>query len=248
MSELAKAVKRFNAKRSRLIKRDQAAEKYLPNKQSVKELRALIGNKKDERVILHDLNKFMEKGAESPIVTKQGVTTTRWQVDRLTRQTRRINSFRKRERERLEKERQAKGYAATSIERFENAPRKPSRYQTIRPGTWDEFIALSQIESLSTYVDWRDKQYTDNYLSALKGELGDTSLVDEIADVLSALSPEEIGKALKDDPLLEIDFLYSPEEREMKIYYLIDRWVNYAKKIGYEYDTKKKKYKRKKES
>ena len=72
---LAKAVRKFNAKRTRLLKQVPELEEFLPAKLSTKELKKTIKTRRDFNNEINSIERFMQKGAEKPIVTKEGVKT-----------------------------------------------------------------------------------------------------------------------------------------------------------------------------
>ena len=74
--ELAKMVRKFNAKRTRLLKQVPELEDFLPPKQSTKDIKNAVKTRRDFNNAMNSLDRFMRKGAEKPIVTKEGVKTT----------------------------------------------------------------------------------------------------------------------------------------------------------------------------
>lgn len=82
-AELAKQVRRFNAKRTRLIKIVPELEDILPKKASVNEIRKNVVSRSDFNKQIASLKRFMEKGMEDTVTTKQGVVTTKYQLREL---------------------------------------------------------------------------------------------------------------------------------------------------------------------
>lgn len=97
--ELRKAVKNFNAKISRLEKKDPQNKEALPEKITVKQIKELISTRQDLKRELNALQRFSKRGAEKIIEipdTDYNLKTTKWQKEEMTRRTAIINRKRKR--------------------------------------------------------------------------------------------------------------------------------------------------------
>ena len=81
--QLAKKVKNFNAKLTRLEKKNPALKEILPDRVSVKDLRGDITNRQEYNRVIKALSAFTEKGAEEVVTGKSGVTTTKWQLQQV---------------------------------------------------------------------------------------------------------------------------------------------------------------------
>lgn len=81
--QLAKKVKNFNAKLTRLTKKNPALAEILPDKVSMKDLRGDITNRQEYNRVIKALSAFTEKGAEEVVTGKSGVTTTKWQLQQV---------------------------------------------------------------------------------------------------------------------------------------------------------------------
>ena len=77
--KLANAVRSYNAKRTRLLKQVPELDEFLPPKASTKEIRAGVKTRRDLENEIKSLKRFLKKGAEKPIVTKEGVKTTAYE-------------------------------------------------------------------------------------------------------------------------------------------------------------------------
>ena len=97
--ELRKAVKNFNAKISRLEKKDPQNKEALPEKITVKQIKELISTRQDLKRELNALQRFSKRGAEKIIEipdTDYNLKTTKWQKEEMTRRTAISNRKRKR--------------------------------------------------------------------------------------------------------------------------------------------------------
>ena len=213
VENLRKAVKQFNAKRSRLIKKQPTYETLIP-KMSVRELRKEIETRRDLNIQLNSMKRFLEKGAEDIVVNPQGVHATHWEIRELRYATNRINAMR---RSRLEKYKEL------------NDGRLPWRIQdleTLMPKQFTpEKYNLSQFEKtkagilhMSKSYYWReaDEQYKENYLKSFKDEIGkDTD--EDLYKILQNIDASELVVLAKIDPELSIGFNYSLEEAQSKV-------------------------------
>jgi len=81
--QLAKKVKNFNAKLTRLTKKNPALAEILPDRVSMKDLRGDITTRQEYNRVIKALSSFTEKGAEEVVTGKSGVTTTKWQLQQV---------------------------------------------------------------------------------------------------------------------------------------------------------------------
>lgn len=213
VENLKKAVKRFNAKRSRLIKKQPSYETLIP-KMSVRELRKEIETRRDLNFQLNSMKRFLEKGAEEIVVNPQGVHATRWEIRELRYATNRINAMR---RSRLEKYKEL------------NDGRLPWRIQdleTLMPKQFTpEQYNLSQFEKtkagilrMSKSYYWReaDERYKENYLKSFREEIG-IDMDENLYKILQNIDASELVVLAKVDPELSIGFNYSVEEAQSKV-------------------------------
>lgn len=99
--QLARKVKNFNAKLTRLAKKDPSLKEILPDRVSVKDLKGDITNRQEYNRVIKALSAFTEKGAEEIVTGKSGVTTTKWQLQQVKKAVAIENRRRKKEAERL---------------------------------------------------------------------------------------------------------------------------------------------------
>ena len=101
--ELKRVVKNFNAKLSRIIKKNPAIAEYLPPRVSYKELRENITNRKEFNRELNSLKRFSQKGSEEIVTAKNtGLKVTKWEKKEVGIQVAIINRERSRKRKILE--------------------------------------------------------------------------------------------------------------------------------------------------
>ena len=96
--ELRKAVKNFNAKISRLEKKNPQIKNSLPEKVSVRELKGLIDTRQDLKREINALKRFSKRGAEqlvsAPNNQNDNIKITKWQKEEMNRRIPIINQKR----------------------------------------------------------------------------------------------------------------------------------------------------------
>lgn len=102
--QLRKAVRNYNAKLSRLEKKDPKNKNALPDKISVKQIKSLIETRQDLKREVNALQRFTRRGAEELISVPDNdynLKITKWQKEEITRRVGVINQRRKRRLENL---------------------------------------------------------------------------------------------------------------------------------------------------
>ena len=100
--ELARVVKNFNAKISRLEKKNPQQKNALPERVSVKQIKDLVTTRNDLKRELNSLSRFSQKGAEKIVTAPDNyynLQMTNWQKKEMTRRTAVINRKRDKRRE-----------------------------------------------------------------------------------------------------------------------------------------------------
>ena len=99
--QLAKRVKNFNAKLTRLAKTHPELVDILPERVSTKALRQDITNRQEYNRVIKALSAFAEKGSEQVVTGKSGVRTTKWQLQQVQKAVRAENRKRRQEAQKL---------------------------------------------------------------------------------------------------------------------------------------------------
>lgn len=105
-AELKRVVKNYNAKISRLEKKNPEHKNALPERVTVRQMRELIETRHDLNRELNSLKRFSVKGAEQIVdvpENKYNLKTTKWQKEEMIRRTAVINRTRKRRLEEISK-------------------------------------------------------------------------------------------------------------------------------------------------
>lgn len=224
--ELAKMVRKFNAKRTRLIKQVPDLEEFLPAKVSVSTLKEEIYSRSDFKKTIKRLNRFMEKGAENMVTTKSGVRTTKYQVREFKINKAIIN----RKRSQMRKEADVSTYKGTmgAIKDMNLRPKKLN-VQKIKKSMWAEIVQNFERQSMDKYYVEHDDLYKKNYLKAFTDAFGGSSQATALRKEIESLPPNVIVDMFYYDPNLQIDFLYpvDDEEAEQNLQFFTDTFHAY---------------------
>lgn len=210
--ELAKAVRKFNAKRTRLLKQVPELEEFLPPKASTKEIRKSVQSRRDLKNELNSLERFMRKGAEKPIVTKEGIKTTAYEKKEISIKVRAINQRRAAE---LKKAAPSTEKGTMGTVRENNLKPKQYDIDKIKKSDWKKFVESVEKQSKDSYASDRYDRYKENFIKGLENAFGEKG--SELIEIAKQIDAETLTQMYYDDPILQIDFIYDPLEMQVKI-------------------------------
>lgn len=210
--ELAKAVRKFNAKRTRLLKQVPELEEFLPPKASTKEIRKSVQTRRDFKNELNSLERFMRKGAEKPIVTKEGIKTTVYEKKEISIKVRAINQRRAAE---LKKAAPSTEKGTMGTVRENNLKPKQYDIDKIKKSDWKKFVESVEKQSKDSYASDRYDRYKENFIKGLENAFGEKG--SELIEIAKQIDAETLTQMYYDDPILQIDFIYDPLEMQVKI-------------------------------
>lgn len=206
-------VRQFNAKITRVSRRNPALAGIQPeriNSQAIQEMLKQM-TRRDFNRWLGRTRRYLEKGAELPYTTKQGVNTTIWQYRETTNDFRYINAKRRAELKRLKPSTITGTMGA--IEQLQLRPRK-NTIQEILPKDWKTFIANIERQTYSREREIKSSRYQQNYIQAIRNEMG---YQPELEELVKQIDPMDLYDLYAANPLVQIDFVYAPEEIEEKV-------------------------------
>lgn len=224
--ELSKAVRKFNAKRTRLLKQVPELEEFLPPKQSVKTLRESIKTRRDFRNEINSIERFMQKGAEKPIVTAEGVKTTAYEKKELGIKIRAINARRAAERKRANVSTE-KGTMGTI--RANNLQPKQVNIDKIKKSDWNKFVESVEKQARDSYSQEKYERYKENFIKGLENAFGESGA--ELVALAEQIDPETLSQMYFDDPILQIDFIYDPLEMQVKLDAMTEHLQGYLETV-----------------
>nr|DAO26671.1 MAG TPA: DNA terminal protein [Caudoviricetes sp.] len=210
--ELAKAVRKFNAKRTRLLKQVPELEDFLPDKLNVQDIKRETKTRSDFNKTLNSINRFMRKGAEKPIVTEQGVKTTQYEKNELQIKIRTINQRRAAERKRANVSTE-KGTMGT-IQANNLNPKKVD-INKVKKSDWKKFVESVEKQSKDIYQKEKYDRYKENFIKGLQNAFGEKA--DQLVSMVEQIDPATLTQMYYDNPIIQIDFIYDPIEMQAKI-------------------------------
>lgn len=178
--ELTKVVRNFNAKITRLAKKDPKNANALPDKVSVKELKELINTRKDLKRELNSLRRFSKRGQEELVKVPDNdynLLVTKWQRSDMNRRAGIINRKRKARLEHLENLQATSrgkplGYTLGNVGMgsVEKNSLRPTSSFTPSMTRYSLKMKMKMLraESQSDYFKDRDRECRDNYLKGIK--------------------------------------------------------------------------------
>lgn len=204
-------MRKFNAKRTRLIKQVPELIEFLPEKASVKNIRNNITTRNDFNKQINSLERFMRKGSETPIVTAQGVKTTKYEVNELRIKTQAINQKRA-----YELKNSGISTSAGTMGSIRENSLKPKKFNldAMNKGDWEHFKKSVEKQYNDRYQNERNQKYKENMIEGIRVVFGDEG--NDIIRLINKISADLLTEAYYKNPLLHIDFLYAPEDIQYK--------------------------------
>lgn len=220
--EINRTIKNFNQKIARLEKSER--ELILPDKITKKELKSGVYTRTELYRKLNELKRFSKRNIEETILTKGGVNMSKYQLENITRETRRIKANLTREINRLKSsspkvfgKTQSGTYAQMGDQYFLNLM---ARRQALEKG---KLTSLTN-EQLNSYLNLlsktsKNKRYystifKDNYLKMLT-DLGyfynyDNEKLDKLKNELSKLDSDKFLKVFREEKSIQAILDYYP--------------------------------------
>lgn len=197
---LKKAVKNFNAKIDRILKKNPYAEGYLPKKVSYKQLNADIQYRNDFNKLVSSLKRFSRKGAEE-MITFLNKPMTKWERREGAIAKGNLNRRRAMQKKLLNPSAE-KGTLGTN----EEMNLRPKKYPTGKTADWDAFIEQLHYLGSTKYEAERAERYLQNYFKAVDNNMG--MFADIIKILASRMGGIQLFNIYADEPDLQIDFVY----------------------------------------
>ena len=229
--ELERVVRNFNAKITRLQKKDPSQllnslpegmrvnKNALPDKVTVRQMKELIHTRQDLKRELNSLKRFSKKGAEKMELvpdTDYNLQVTNWQRKEMNRNRGVVNRRRK---ERLEMIRNVSvaGHDFTLGElgmgkQAENELKPTtSFYRTMTQTDLKKRHLSLQAERQSQFFTEKDYRVKENYIKALKNNYGE-SRVEDIVNAIEKMDLREFLDKFMAVDLNKFEFAYGPED------------------------------------
>lgn len=223
--KVANLVRQFNAKITRILKKNPSIASALPNRMNSQAIQKMYSqlNRADFNRWVNSTMRFLKKGADEIVTTKAGVKTTRWQLNEIRYNLQRINAERRARMERLQPSTRKGTMGA--IKELELQPRR-NLSQNIPDQYWEQYVRGIEKQVLSSYRTGRAEQYKRNYLTAMRTALGDQP---ELEEILAQIPAETVAEAYAQDPDLSINYLYYEYEIEEAVQNLKEKWGRFLR-------------------
>jgi hypothetical protein len=201
----------------------------MPDKYNVQDLRETIKSGKDLKALINRMNRIFNEDALTPIQSAQGVKTTKYEKHEVALSVKKINIERKKEL--LEAEPSTYKGTMGTIKQNNLAP-KPFNFEKMTKADWKHFKSSAFKQALPSYKDAKAELYKENYLKAFTNVMSDINgklspQAQALYDRISKLDGDTIAKALYDDPLLNIQFIYDPLEQDTILDATEEHWDYY---------------------
>lgn len=205
---LSKTVQQFNAKLTRTLKRNPELIDILPDRITIKDVRESIQTRDDFNRAIKSYKRFLKKDATKIVSNKQGLRTTKWQRNETQYKVNRINQIRRAERKRANVSTE-KGTMGTILEN--NLKDKNYNFNTIQPQNWNKI--MNQINKMisENYMDDMYVRYQQNYIKAMFNVMP-PDMAATLQEMVNKFTPEQFTQLYYSNPLLGIDYFYSPED------------------------------------
>lgn len=206
--ELRRAVKNFNAKISRLEKKNPHEKAALPERVTVKQLKSLISTRQDLNREINALKRFSKRGAENIVTApdnKYNLKITKWQRDEMNRRAAIINRKRKKRLDEiagieLESRGEKLGYTrgAIGMGKADEVALSPIRAFTPAMSRQDvkKKFAMIQKESQSGYWRERELRMKANYIKSLEENFNPAD-IEDVVDAIDEMDFSEFRKVFE---------------------------------------------------
>lgn len=226
--DLTNAVRKFNAKITREIKRNPDIAMFLPERITTEGLRSRIKTRQDLNRELNSINRFGRKDATKPVMTPLGLMTTRWEKNEIGIRVASIN----RRRSRTLKEADLKPEKGNTYV-AENANLLPKKYNInkIKPSDWDKYKKGVFKQTISTYTAQGWENYKRSYLLSIEENLYQSENAKALKKLIESLDAETVYKGSFYSPNLDIVFTYDPKEQDWIVQRALETWEEYLNEV-----------------
>lgn len=220
---LSNTVRQFNAKITRMLKKNPELAPYLPERLTVQGLRDKIQTRQDFNREIKSARRFLKPGAETPVTSATGIRTTRWEKREIGIKVGVINQRRNRELKKMNPTTE-KGTMGTIREN--NLRPKKYDIDKIKASDWDMFVYGVEKQIMSGYTAQKNELYKQNFIKAVKTAFGSKGT--EIVEMAQSIPADILVELYYNDPVLQVEFIYNPLEMQIKIDNIVEHLEPYA--------------------
>lgn len=225
--ELAKVVRNFNSKISRLEKKNPELKNALPERASVRQLKELVQTRQDLKREINMLRRFSKRGSEE-IVTHgdNNISMTKWQRTEINRFAAIANRKREKRRrfiESLEVTQDGEGLGYTKgdigMGRAEVVSLAPIEGLTKSMGQRDLQMRFEGLRAEAQTYYYREKDYRarENYIRGLLENFALSDVADIVREI-EAMPIDEFIKKFYSEADANFEGLYAPDREQYQEY------------------------------
>lgn len=229
--ELARVVKNYNAKLSRVMKNNTDENVILPDRMSIREIKAQVVTRDDLNRVLNSLKRFSEKGSEEIIESKYGAKITKYQKQELTIRNAVINRRRaqqKKELENLQVTSRGKPTGATRLEMdsivMNSLEHRPFNFESKKPSDMESFIRTTNRMSAQAFHDEGVGLGKEVYIKALENVFGKTDEIEELSEIIR--NHPNFMRIYYTETEADVNFIYDPLDQRRKLNIIKAIWTD----------------------
>lgn len=232
LNRLSTAVRKFNAKLTREGNKNPDIKEYLPQRKDVSTIKDLIKTRNDLKRFEREVNRLFKPGALTKVESAKGIKTTKYEVDEVKRNIKRINKLRAEERARVPEDPAYRGVLGSVKRNTLND--KPFNFDLINPKNWNSFVGRTQEQASATYFDKKLIQYKQNYLKALDNEFGGMAKKSGIYQLVDNMPLDLIRDSYFNSALLDLQSIYWIQDAGELMYEIMNEWRFWLNNRGIE--------------
>lgn len=205
-------------------------EEFLPQPVKRKDVFDSIETRADFNRVIKSLQRFSERGAEKPYVSKRGAKMTAWERKEFIYKQAAVNRRRERERKRIEEKEvrvggKGQGSTRAQMGTIKQNELKPSRKnpQNMSQKEWE--LARDNIERALNRTAVAQKMDTmrENYIKGLR-EAGILDADPQIEELIRGISAQDFYDNVETDETATFQFYKDPQAFETLVHYIRKTW------------------------
>lgn len=225
--KLKKLIKSYNAKLTRLAKRNPENVQYYPPKVTYTRLRQSIQTRKELNENIRVMRNFTKKGMEQLVTNPHGVTVTKWELHETRVRVQRINRSRAAEAARAQISPEA-GNMGT-IKSNSLLPKKFDFGRISSPKEWEMFLRTVNHQSQPGYYDKMHEIYRQNLLKAANERFGEGNMITQLLEMFTT---DQLVDMYYQDTTIIPEYVYSKEDAETVFQNVFEHLTRYAIEFG----------------
>lgn len=232
-SELRRLVRNFNAKLSRIEKKNPAAMEIMPERVKVSELNKKIATWNDYQAITGQLRRFLKKGVEEVQQNAHGERATKYAIQEYKRNQAYENKKKEQRIKKQEETPETKGGKPTGQTKAQMKTKEEVRnlkdtktFEDFKPGEFKERAKLFADKRLDSYELEQAKRMQENYIKGLIRE----GYSEKLQHLIARVPTEQFVAIVESDVFASFDFIYDEQQLRAKEEQLFLTWGQHAEK------------------